>query len=208
MKKYITLLTIFLFACSTSKNLQTKTLNCNFNDTILENEKKIDISSYIKGEGGWTIIDNDSIEIRVVPDSEGWRKYIINKKSNIAKHLIYNQKDLKVKNSFSLYNKGDFNIGNEYFYNEQGQVIKTINHNHYNKFPICYKEIIASTIKKAGKKFYFQGLERDSLQVNNQTEYSWKVYFEDNKSKTPTLIHKFFRINAKNGKTITEKIVN
>ena len=74
--------------------------------------------------------------------------------------------------------------------------------------PICYKEIIQSTIKKAGRKFYFQGLDRDSIIENNQKAYYWKVYFEDSISKSPTLIHKFFKINAKTGKTITEQIVN
>lgn len=207
MKKYITIISLVLIACSSNKQLLINLSECNFNDTISESNKIVDVKPYIVGQGGWTIINNDSIETRVVPDSDGWRKYIVYKKLNIEKHILYHEKSLHVTNSFLFYNKGSFNIGNEYIYNDKGEVIKTIDHNQYNKYPICYKEIIKSTIKKAGRKFYFQGLERDSLIDNNVTEYSWKVYFEDSISKSPTLIHKFYRINAKTGKTITEKIV-
>ena len=130
-----------------------------------------------------------------------------NKITHIEKIIAYNRVSLKANNSFSFYNKGTFNIGNEYFYNEKGEVIQTIDHNQYGKYPICYKEIIKSTIKKAGSKFYFQGLERDSILSNDQKIYSWKVYFEDSITKYPGLRHKFFRIDAKTGKTIVEEII-
>lgn len=209
MKTFITiLLMILLFACSSNKQLQFNTSDCNFNDKISENEKIINIELYknqLEKDGYFKIFENDSISDGI--DLEFDRR-IYNKKTNIEKRINYNQQTLKAKNSICYYTKGNFFIGNKYFYNEQGQIIKTIDHNQYRKYPICYKEIIRSTIKKAGIKFYFQGLDRDSIIENNQKTYYWKVYFEDSISKPPTLIHKFFKINAKTGKTITEQIVN
>ena len=208
MKKYIVFLIFIVFACSSNKQLQFDKSNCNFNDKISENEKLLDIKPYVKGKGGWTIIDNNSLEISVAKFSDDYWLTTHDKKTSFKKIIEYDKKTLKIKSLRFCFEKGNFNIGNEYIYNEQGQVIKTIDHNQYNKYPICYKEIIENTIKKAGKKFYFQGLERDSLINNNKTEYSWKVYFEDSISKFPGLGHKFFRIEAKTGKTITEKIIN
>lgn len=203
MKKYIVFLIFIIFACSTNKQLQFDKSNCNFNDKISENEKILNFENLKNGDN-----ENDTVKIIYAKNSEDFCKYSINKITNITKRINYDKKKLKIINSYSFYEKGNFNIGNEYLFNEQGQVIKTIDHNQYNKYPICYKEIIENTIKKAGKKFYFQGLERDSLINNNKTEYSWKVYFEDSISKYPGLGHKFFRIEAKTGKTITEKIIN
>jgi hypothetical protein len=211
MKTYTSIILFLLFACATNKQLQSKTSNCDFNDKISEDQKIINIVAYkdlLEKKGYFTVTENDSNEVTIVTNRENWRKYIIDKKSNIEKQIIYSKKTSKAVNSFSFFKKGSFNIGNEYIYNEQGQVTQTIDHNQYSKYPICYKEIIKSTIKKAGRKFYFQGLERDSLETNSVKTYSWKVYFEDSVSKYPTLKHKFFRIDAKTGKTITEEIVN
>ncbi|WP_281322242.1 hypothetical protein [Flavobacterium aestivum] len=212
MKTYIFILALFFFACSSNKQLQYDTSNCDFNDKILDIDKTINIEPYkneLYKEGYSTLLENDSIEITVDTKSDGWRKYIINKISNIEKHILYDKKTLRIIHLYSFYNKGNFNIGNEYIYNDQGQVIKTIDHNQYSKYPICYKEIIQSTIKKAGSKFYFQALQRDSLIKNNEREYSWKVYFASHRTKKFEIIkHKFFRIDAKTGKTITEEIVN
>ena len=210
MKKYIIIISLVLLACSSNKPLQSDESNCNFYDKISKDDKLINIEPYnnlLEKKGYFTIIENDSSEVTIVTNRENWRKYSIDKKSNIEKQIIYSKKTSKAVNSFSFYKKGSFNIGNEYIYNDKGEVIKTIDHNKYDKYPICYKDIIKNTIKKAGSKFYFQGLERDSLIVDNKTEYSWKVYFEDSISTSPKLRHKFFRINAKTGETIVEKIV-
>jgi hypothetical protein len=212
MKTYILFIILFIFACSTNKQLQSDTSNCNFNDKILEKDKILNIELNAKKNldtlGGIILKESDSLEVNISKGYGEYDKRFKNKHTNITKLINYNPQTLKAINSYSFYDKGNFNIGNEYIYNEQGQVIKTIDHNQYGKYPICYKEIIKSTIKKAGRKFYFRGLERDSLIKNNQTEYSWKVFFEDSISKYPTLKHKFFRIDAKTGKTITEEIVN
>ncbi len=211
MKAYISTLTLLLFACSSIKPNQTNNSDCSFDDKISETEKTININPYknkLYKDGYFTLIKNDSIKITIVTYSDKWRKYSIDKKSNIEKHILYDTLTLKATNSSSFYNKGFFNIGNEYIYNSKGEVIKTIDHNQYAKYPICYKEIIKNTEKKAGSKFYFQGLERDSLTNNNIKTYSWKVYFEDSISESPGLRHKFFRIDAKSGKTIVEEIVN
>jgi hypothetical protein len=207
MKTYLLILILSLFACSSNKQTQLDLSYCNFNDKILESEKILDANPYVKGSGGWTLIDNDSCKIRVSSGSEGFSKRIHNKITDIIKVINYDKLTFKVNYSNFYYNKGNFNIGNEYIYNEQGEVVKTIDHNQYSKYPICYKEIIQSTIKKAGNKFYFQGLERDSIVENNQNKYCWKVFFEDSITKYPTLRHKFFRIDAKTGKTIVEEII-
>jgi hypothetical protein len=204
MKTYISILAFFFLACSSNKQFQYDMSNCDFNDKILEKEKLLTIENLTNGD-----MKNDSIEIIFAKNSEDYSKYNTNKNNNITKRINYNKVSLKAINSYSFYEKGNFNIGNEYVYNDQGQVIKTIDHNQYSKYPICYKEIIKSTIKKAGSKFYFQGLERDSLIKSNQTEYSWKVFFASHRTKKFEIIkHKFFRIDAKTGKTITEEIVN
>jgi hypothetical protein len=203
MKTYLPILILSLFACSSNKQSQSDTMNCNFNDKISEKEKVMIVENLTNGD-----VENDTIEIIFGKSYEDYTKCSKNKKNNITKLINYNKKTLKAINSHSFYEKGNFNIGNEYIYNEQGQVVKTIDHNQYSKYPICYKEIIQSTIKKAGKKFYFQGLERDSIVENNQNKYCWKVFFEDSITKYPTLRHKFFRIDAKTGKTIVEEIIH
>jgi hypothetical protein len=212
MKTNLAFFMLFIFACSSNKQLQSDTSNCDFNDKISESEKIININTYRKQlhkDGFFTLIENDTVENYITINSKGYSKKKLNKITDLLKIINYDTLTLKVTNSFSFYKKGSFTIGNEYIYNDQGQVIKTIDHNHYSKYPICYKEIIQSTIKKAGNKFYFQALERDSLIKNNEKEYSWKVYFASHRSKEFEIIkHKFFRIDAKTGKTITEEIVN
>ena len=203
---------LFLFACSSNKQLQYNTSNCNFNDKIFEEEKVLNfkiIRDRFKENGYYVYEDNDSIHYSLDygVDNEYWKRRQ-NKINEIEKIIAYDTITLKLKSLFFRYNKGNFYIGNKYIYNEKGEVIQTIDHNQYGKYPICYKEIIKSTIKKAGSKFYFQGLERDSILSNDQKTYSWKVYFEDSITKYPGLRHKFFRIDAKTGKTIVEEIVD
>ena len=199
---------LFLFACSSNKQLEPTTSNCNFKYEILESEKTLHTKPYVKGKGGWTLIDNDTLEVSVAKFSDGYWLTRHSKKTSFKKIIDYDKQTLKIKSLRFSYNKGNFNIGNEYIYNEKGEIIQTIDHNQYSKYPICYKEIIKNTVKKAGSKFYFQGLERDSIISNDQKTYSWKVYFEDSITKYPGLRHKFFRIDAKTGKTIVEKIVD
>jgi hypothetical protein len=213
MKTYIYILIMLILACSSNKQLLSDASNCNFDDKISEKDKNLNLDITFKRivdeNGAVTLIQNDTLELSV---SRGYGEYDMRYKDKI-KHIVklinYNTQTLKATNSYSFYSLGNFNIGNEYIYDKQGQVIKTIDHNQYNKYPICYKEIIKSTIKKAGRKFYFQGLERDSLINHNKIEYSWKVYFATQRVKKFEIIkHKFFRIDAKTGKTITEEIVN
>lgn len=212
MKKYLSILVICLLACSASKKITYDVSDCNIIDKISEDEKTLNIEAYkdiLFKKGYYKFIDNDTLTIYLDygKKDEYWKRHH-NKITGIEKIIAYNSKTLRVQNSFFLYKNGNFNIGNEYYYNEQGQIIKTIDHNQYQKYPICYKDIIKSTIKKAGKKYYFQALERDSIINNDNINYNWKVYFEDSISKYPTLGHKFFRIDAKTNKTISEKIVN
>ncbi|WP_445710318.1 hypothetical protein [Flavobacterium sp.] len=206
MKKFIIIFSIILFSCTSITKKSFDNSNCNFDDSILLIDTILNMSLIDKQkldiEGGIIIKENDTEKISISRGYGGYDKRYRNK--NITKLLNYDIETLKVVNSYSFYEKGNFNIGNEYFYNEKGEIIKTINHNQYDKFPICYKEIIRATTKKAGKKFNFQGLERDSLDTNNEKIYFWKVYFRDSITIAPTLRHKFFKIDAKTNKTLEE----
>ena len=207
MKTYISITVLLLFACSSNKQNQSDISNCDFNYKISENDKIVNVKGYVEGQGGWTITNNDSIEIRIVPDSDGWRKYTINKKSNIENHILYHEISLNVINSFSFYNKGYFNIGNEYIYNEQGQVIKTIDHNQYDKYPVCYKEIIKTVLKKAGDKYFLHALYRDSIlteENTNQYKYTWNVHLDKVERKTDDIKNNSYRVDAKTGNIIKE----
>lgn len=197
---------LILLGCSSKRIIQFDK-DCIFNDKILENEKLIDAKPYVQGSGGWTIIENDTCKIRVSSGTDGFSKRYHNKKNGIVKLLNYNKNTLKINSSIFYYSKGNFNIGNEYFYNDKGEVIKTIDHNEYNKYPICYKDIIKIALKKMGKNYCFDALDRDSLTINNELKYIWRVSMSDSISKSPTVISKYYKIDAKTGEILKQGFV-
>lgn len=208
MKTYITFIIFLFFACATNKRNSYNNLECNFNENISQEEKKLNFESIKKEfeENGFYVYqENDTVKyiFEYGLKEEFWKRKL-NKITGIEKIIAFNRKKITIVRVEFIYTKGNFNIGNEYFYNEKGEIIKTIDHNQYDKFPICYKEIINSTIKKADKNFYFQGLEKDSIKNNNENIYFWKVYFQDTITIAPTLRHQFFKIDAKTNKTLEE----
>jgi hypothetical protein len=210
MKTYISILVLFLFACSSNNQLQRNTSNCNFNDKISENEKIINIESYKKQlykEGSFKLIENETIIDNVSNNSNGYNRRIYNKINDVIKLINYDTITNKINYSNFYYNKGNFNIGNEYIYNEQGQVIQTIDHNQYNKYPICYKEIIKIALKKAGRKYFLHALSRDSITINNELNYAWHISLSDTISKYPEIISKFYKLNSKTGKILKQGFV-
>ncbi len=211
MKSNTVILLFFFFACSSNKQLQFDKSNCNFNDKILENEKKLDfelINKTFIDDGHFIYEDNDSIHQSLeYGTKENYWKRKENKNTHIEKIIAYNRLSFIVENSFSFYNKGNFNIGNEYIYNEQGQVIKTIDHNQYNKYPICYKEISNIILKKAGPKYTLHALYRDSTKIDeNKYKYSWNVYIDPvNEIFDSTKINSF-KVDAVTGEIIKKWI--
>lgn len=203
---YTFCLALLFIGCSTTKILQFDASKCDFDDTILENEKKIVLEHYKKeliNKGSFKIADNETKIETVSYNSNGYNKRIHNKVDDVIKLINYDTITKKVKYSFFYYSNGNFNIGNEYIYNDKGEIIKTINHNQYDKYPICYKDAIKLTTDKAGKNFVFLGLQRDSIEDKNKnSRYTWRVYYEDAISKNPTLIHKSFYVDAKTGEIL------
>ncbi|MDI9311871.1 MAG: PepSY domain-containing protein [Limnohabitans sp.] len=205
MKKIYLIFSIFiLLACSSTKQIQYNTSDCTLDDKISGNEKLLDAKPYIKGSGGWTIIENDTCKIRVSSGADGFTKRYHNKKNGIIKLLNYNKNTLKINSSNFYYSIGNLNIGNEYFYNDKGEVIQTIDHNRYDKYPICYKDIIKIATKKMGKNYYIHALSRDSLNINNGLKYIWHVSMSDSISKFPTVISKYYKIDAKTGEILKQ----
>ena len=208
---YIYILILVFSSCSSTKPLQYDTSSCNFDDRILESDKILNFEAVKKEfnkEGYYVYIDNDSIHYSLTYGVEN--QYWIRKENkiiSIEKIISYDKKSLKVINSFSFYKKGSFNIGNEYFYNDKGEVIKTIDHNQYSKYPICYKDIIKIATKKMGKNYIFQALSRDSLSINNDLKYIWHVSMSDSITKSPTVISKYYKIDAKTGEILKQGFV-
>ncbi|MDI9309008.1 MAG: hypothetical protein QM535_02235, partial [Limnohabitans sp.] len=144
MKKIYLIFSIFiLLACSSTKQIQSDISDCVIDDKISEAEKTINIEPYkkeLEKAGFFRIKDTDTLKVSIAISSENWKKYSINKVTYLERQILYDKKTLKVVRSFLKYDKGRFKIGNEYFYNDKGEVIKTIDHNQYNKYPICYKD--------------------------------------------------------------------
>ena len=210
MKKYIIIISLVLLACSSNKLLQSDNSDCTFNDNISDDEKIININPYknkLYKKGFYTLIENDSVENYITINSKGFSKKKINKITNLLKIINYDTITLKVTNSFSFYKKGSFNIGNEYIYNDKGEIIKTIDHNQYDKYPICYKEIIKTVLKKAGRKYYLHALERDSINVNGKLNYTWNIVLNDTITKYPTIISKRYIVDAKTFQILKEAFI-
>ena len=208
MKKIYLIFSIFiLLACSSTKQIQSDISDCSLDDKISETEKTINIEPYkkeLEKAGFFRIKDTDTLKVSIAISSENWKKYSINKVTYLERQILYDKKTLKVVRSFLKYDKGRFKIGNEYFYNDKGEVIKTIDHNQYNKYPICYKDIIKIATKKMGKNYIFQALSRDSLSINNDLKYIWHVSMSDSISKSPTVISKYYKIDAKTGEILKQ----
>ncbi len=206
MKIYLYILISLLISCSVNKPLQNDASICIYNDKILETDKTLNINTYkkeLESNGYFILIENDSIEIAVDANSDGWRKYIINKNSDIEKHIIYDNKTLKIIKSFSFYKKGSFKIGNEYFYNEVGKIIRTIDNNQYNKYPICYKDIINNVLKEVNKKDTLHALYRDSIKIdNNKYKYVWNVYLDRSEKNSNQIKKNSFSVDAKTGEIL------
>ncbi|TPN87431.1 hypothetical protein [Aquimarina algicola] len=215
MKKYKYFLLhcfIFVIGCTAQKQFIENDELCEFDQTILKNEKTFFLKDLTQSEINTLnkykqveIVNSKDYSIKLFRFSNQdslITKMVLNKKTNIIKSLFYNVNDGKLSIVDFTYNYGDLPIGTAKFYNKSGEVIKTENDNDYYNYPICFKEAIDIVENKLKGKDSIVAINREKKVIKEKdTLYYWDVFvreISENKEDKPWI----YRINASNGKLI------
>jgi hypothetical protein len=181
MKKFLIIFSlIFAFGCSSYSQNKKTIYDCKIKDTIFEVEKYLGEDKYsdeLNKEGSIEYLLNDSIEISIsIYKNDGIiTKRILNKKTNIVKVIDYDNTTKRAISKRYYYEKGKFAIGKEFSYDTLGKIIKTINNDDPQNYTLCYKEAEAIVMKKVGKKYEIENINRREETINNQKVYLWSV---------------------------------
>lgn len=149
---YISLFLIFQ-SCSIHHEFVLNNDNCYFNNSFFQTEntlKRIDAKDLISKIGYTDFVEKDNSEFknRYYKSDVSITNKQTEKIFNIQKLIKYDLNG-RIKFSYFIFLNGDAKIGNETFYDEQGNVLKTIDHEKgYN---ICWLEAI-EIVKKIAKK--------------------------------------------------------
>ncbi len=200
---------LFVLGCTTRKQFIKNDIFCEFDQTILENEKFFLINELHSTK-------RDSLNKYGYLDMENSEKYLVrifdyrkqdslitkivlNKKTNIIKTLIYHKNDGYLFVSDFTYEIGDIPIGKANFYNRFGEITKVEDDEIPDKYPICFKEAIRLVERKIGKKSFIFNIKREKNKTSlHDTLYHWDVFVrEPIKNKKPKTW--LYRINAENG---------
>lgn len=181
MKKFLIIISsIFVFGCSSYSQNKKTVHNCRIKDSISDVEKYFEVDKYtdeLNKERSVKYLLKDSIEISIsIYKNDGLiTKRLLNKNTNIVKKIEYGYDSKKIISCNFYYKKGGFKIGKEYFYDSSGKITKTINNDDPQNYSICYKEAEAIVMKKVGKKYEIENINRREEIINNKKVYFWSV---------------------------------
>ncbi len=180
MKKLLIIIcSFFVFGCSSYSQSNNSAYDCKINDTIIQEEKSINIDKYkndLYKNGGFNLYENYTILVDVSLNSSSLTKRTENKKTHIIKAIQYDEITKLIITSYYYYFKSSaLLLGKKYNYDSSGNITKTINNDDPQNYSICYKEAEAIVLKKMGKKYEIFALGRENKLINNEKVYYWEV---------------------------------
>ena len=155
-------------SCNTLKQFIKNNKTCLFDDPIFEIRKQdltFDGEKYdsILNFKGVLIAETYKYQYEVQPNMIG----ITNKNTKLTKWMNYSESKKIESIAFFIRNSIDTNIGKEYFFNTNGDIIKTINHEKC--YTICWTEaisILKRIARKEIKKFKINTFSLNRVNIN------------------------------------------
>ncbi len=155
-------------SCNTLKQFIKNNKTCLFDDPIFEIRKQdltFDGEKYdsILNFKGVLIAETYKYQYEVQPNMIG----ITNKNTKLTKWMNYSESKKIESIAFFIRNSIDTNIGKEYFFNTNGDLIKTINHE--KGYTICWTEaisILKRIARKEIKKFKINTFSLNRVNIN------------------------------------------
>ncbi|WP_025004548.1 PepSY domain-containing protein [Porphyromonas macacae] len=187
----LTLLWVYsLSSCGIWGSGSYKNVSCDFDYSIREGDKTLDLSKYQLGKD----YESDFHIIRVSNISDyAYTKYIHDKKTGIEKILSYDAKG-KIRMANFEYSKAD--IGPQYDFDEHGNITDSVDTDA--GYTICWAQAMAIGKAHAGHKIH-KTEPNLILDKGNEGTYEWHFLYDDKKKRTKELV-----IDAKTGKVIKE----
>ncbi len=205
---------LFILGCSTRKQFIKNDTFCEFDQTILENEKFFLINELHStkrdslNKYGYLDMENNEKYLVKIFDYRKQdsliTKIVLNKKTNIIKTLIYHKNDGYLFVSDFTYEIGDIPIGKANFYNRFGEITKVEDDEIPDKYPICFKEAIHLVERKIGKKDSVFGIDRAKALRKNDTLYYWNIYVDEVNNKPSRTIW-IYDVDAATGRIIKKR---
>ncbi len=195
---------LFLCACSTQKQFVENDSICFFDDSIRPDEFILNIKELNKKDLSSSpkiVFENDSLIKKIGFEYNEYYVSKINKKSSIIIWLNYNKDSLYLSSIQFFYKLDNYlEIGVERYFDNKGNIIKTIDYRQKDKYSICYKEAYLLVEKWKPRSYEINHMERSFVVNKTDTIYTWEVHIQhptDFKAKSY-----LYTIDAKTGKKI------
>ncbi|KGN74299.1 hypothetical protein HQ47_04355 [Porphyromonas macacae] len=192
VRALFTLLWVYsLSSCGIWGSGTYKKVSCDFDYSIREEDKTLDLSKYQLGKS----YENDSCSVMVLSMGEGKEhtKYVYMKKAGIRKIMRYGPMN-NIRYALFQYSKAD--IGPQYDFDEHGNITDSIDTDA--GYTICWAQAMAIGKKHARHKMH-KTEPNLILDKGNEGTYEWHFLYDDKKKRTKELV-----IDAKTGKVIKE----
>ncbi len=190
----LTLLWVYsLSSCGTLGSGIYKNVSCDFDFSIREEEKTIDLSKYQLGKD----YESDFYIIRVSNISDyAYTKYIHDKKTGIEKILSYDAEG-KIRMANFEYSEAD--IGPQYDFDEHGNITDSIDTDA--GYTICWAQAMAIGKAHAGHKMH---KTKPNLILTKEDEeiIRWQFFYTNKKEERKRVI-----IDGQTGRILEERRV-
>ncbi|WP_259343376.1 hypothetical protein [Capnocytophaga canis] len=190
LKTILLLFSLLFFSCKTAYN-KTNQEYCQFNDSITNEEKILDLNKYPKTDRD-TIIDGK--KIWVIDDLNGFCKfnYTIYSDIKITKDIVYDT----LKRISNVYSRiGDQKIGREFFYDKEGDITKIVNHDKDGE--ICGLLLYQKMYRKLKNKINKEEGRLSASRTIRDGENVWRYGYYNRRYKG-----KIVYVNPKTGRII------
>ena len=181
------LLIISLSSCKSIYFYNWKDIDCSFDDSIKEQDRKLNMND---------TISTDSLSVNILRIDAAYAKIVTYNYKKIQKVLVYDE-NFNLSNCYFLgiHYDSKVDIGNEYYFDKHGNIIQTINTDKgYN---ICWKQAIyigdMYTHKKRSIIYPKTWLEKKQ----NSKKNTWRYFYTNKKNKRRVIV-----INGNNGKVM------
>ncbi|WP_282918100.1 PepSY domain-containing protein [Porphyromonas macacae] len=193
VRALLTLLWVYsLSSCGIWGSGSYKNVSCDFDYSIREEDKTLDLSKYQLGKS----YENDSSIVKVLliyEETNEHTKYVYMKKTGMRKIISYDSTG-RISDAYFKYSEA--HIGPRYDFDEHGNITDSIDTD--TGYTICWAQAMAIGKAHAGHKMH-KTEPNLILDKGNEGTYEWHFLYDDKKKRTKELV-----IDAKTGKVIKE----
>ena len=189
----LTLLWVYsLSSCGIWGSGSYKNVSCDFDYSIREEDKTLDLSKYQLGKS----YENDSCSVIVLSMGEGKEhtKYVYMKKAGIRKIMRYGSTN-NIRYAFFQYSEAD--IGPQYDFDEHGNITDSIDTDA--GYTICWAQAMAIGKAHAGHKMHKTEPNLVLGKEKQNGRHYWNFFYDDKQRKIKRLL-----IDAETGKVVKE----